>query len=308
MAGCADCQSKCAKRARNEPHPGGAGGSPTHCDRGFVQTMHEILYVPSSATDACWSEWYSLRLYAMHESSSREVFCAGCGTAVTGGARYCHKCGLPVGSPAARARTAARSSSPPLALVFGIVAVVGLLAFLAGRTFSGESDTSRSPLGEGSLLPGQGQAVRAPDISQLSPEESADRLYNRVMLLASQNKTDSVLFFAPMAIEAYRMLGPLNADQRYDVGHIAEVAGVLPFAMAQADTILLDNPAHLLGLVLAARVAAQSNDDAASRSYTTRLRRAYDAESAKKLPEYDRHADDIARALGAVEDGTPRSP
>lgn len=234
--------------------------------------------------------------------------CAGCGTALTRGARYCHKCGKPVGSPATGAPAAGRSSSPPLAVVFGIVAVVALLAFLAGRTLGGDSDTSRSPLGDGSLLPGRGQAVRAPDISQLSPEESADRLYNRVMALASQNKTDSVLFFAPMAIEAYRMMSPMNADQRYDVGHIAEVAGVLPFAMAQADTILRENPTHLLGLVLAARVAALSNDDAASRSYTARLRRAHDAESAKKLPEYDRHADDIARALGTVEGGTPRSP
>lgn len=203
----------------------------------------------------------------------------------------------------------ALSTSPPLATVFGIVAVVGLLAFLAGWAFDGtESDPSRSSLGAGSVVPGQGQPVRAPDISQLSPEQRADRLYNRVMALASRNRTDSVLFFAPMAIDAYRMMSPMNTDQRYDVGRIAEVAGALSLAMAQADTILSESPSHLLGLALAARVAALSDDDDASRSYLTRLRLAYDAESARKLPEYVRHADDIARALGGAEGGAARSP
>ncbi|HXI97884.1 MAG TPA: hypothetical protein VNG73_03005, partial [Gemmatimonadaceae bacterium] len=46
----------------------------------------------------------------------------------------------------------------------------------------------------------QSGGVRAPDISSLSPQERADRLYNRVMLLATQGKVDSVQFFAPMAL------------------------------------------------------------------------------------------------------------
>jgi hypothetical protein len=96
---------------------------------------------------------------------------------------------------------------------------------------------------------------RAMDISQMSPEERAERLYNRVMLLASQNKGDSVAFFAPMAIEAYQMIGRLNEDQHYDVGRIAAVAGALPLARAHADSILSRSPNHLLGLILAAHVA-----------------------------------------------------
>ena len=68
------------------------------------------------------------------------------------------------------------------------------------------------------------QGPRAPDISNLSPQERADRLYNRVMLLASQGKTDSVQFFAPMAITAYQMLSPLNIDQRYDMGRAGDLA------------------------------------------------------------------------------------
>lgn len=139
--------------------------------------------------------------------------------------------------------------------------------------------------------------TRAPDISKMSPEERADRLFNRVMLLANQGKSDSVLFFAPMAIEAYRMLAPLTLDQRYDMGRIAEVAGALPIARAQADTILLENPNHLLGLTLGARIATLSEDAATRRRYETRLLDLEKTELAKKLPEYERHRDDIVNAL-----------
>ena len=140
-------------------------------------------------------------------------------------------------------------------------------------------------------------AVRAPDISSLSPQERADRLYNRVMLLASQGKTDSVQFFAPMALTAYQMLSPLNADQRYDMGRIGEVAGALPLAKAQADTLLRDNQSHLLGLILEARLSTLAGDTSALHSYERRLLAAEKTELAKKRQEYSRHQDDIANAL-----------
>jgi hypothetical protein len=142
-----------------------------------------------------------------------------------------------------------------------------------------------------------GGAVRAPDISSLSPQERADRLYNRVMLLASQGKLDSVQFFAPMAVQSYLLLEPLNLDQRYDLGRIAEVAGALPLAKAQADTILRQHPSHLLGLILEARLATISGDTAQLHAYERRLITAQKAELATKRDEYSRHEDDINSAL-----------
>jgi hypothetical protein len=148
--------------------------------------------------------------------------------------------------------------------------------------------------------------MRAPDISSLSPQERADRLFNRVMLLSREGKTDSVLFFAPMAISAYQMLSPLNEDQRYDMGRIAEAAGAIPLAKAQADSILLSTPNHLLGLVLAARIASLSGDSASRRQYQSKLLAAEKAEMQKKLPEYDRHQDDIAAALADARKSATR--
>ena len=143
----------------------------------------------------------------------------------------------------------------------------------------------------------QPSGVRAPDISNLSPQERADRLYNRMMTLATEGKVDSVQFFAPMAVQSYLLLSPLNSGQRYDLGRIGEVAGALPLAKAQADSILLTNPNHLLGLILEARLATIAGDTAQLHSYERRLIAAEKSETARKREEYLRHQDDITNAL-----------
>lgn len=227
--------------------------------------------------------------------------CTSCGSPLSPGARFCHRCGAGVGKQAMIPQTSAqRTSKISLPLVVGGIALVMLLAYLAGGAFSSRPETTRTPLSEADGQgggPAQQGIVRAPDISQLSPEESADRLYKRVMLLDKQGKSDSVLFFAPMAIDAYRMLNPMNIDQRYDLGRVAEVAGDYPLARAQADTILRESPSHLLGLVLAMRIASAEKKPGDKAAYESKLRSAYAAEIARKLPEYERHEDDIRNAM-----------
>jgi hypothetical protein len=139
--------------------------------------------------------------------------------------------------------------------------------------------------------------ARAPDISQLTPRERADRLYDRIMTLHERGRTDSVQFFAQMAIPAFQMLQPLDTDARYDMGRIAEVAGLADFARAQADTILRAHPNHLLGLVLAIRAARRSGDERAAAGFERRLIDAEPGERRRALPEYVRHAADIDAAL-----------
>ena len=173
----------------------------------------------------------------------------------------------------------------------------------AGRGFSARPGSTLD--GSQNALPQAGlddrgvapQGMRGPDISNLSPQERADRLYNRVMLLASQGKVDSVQFFAPMAITAYQMLSPLNIDQRYDMGRVGEVAGALPLAQAQADSILREEPSHLLGLILQLRLATLARDTTLLRSYERKLIAAEKVELAKQRDEYTRHRDDIISAL-----------
>jgi double zinc ribbon protein len=226
-----------------------------------------------------------------------DAICEGCRSLLSPGAHFCHRCGTAAGTRPVSAATA-RSSATTLPWAVAAIAMLALVALLAGQRFGG----SRAPAatsGDASFesAPSQPQAGRAPDISSLSPKERADRLFDRVMRLSSEGKTDSVQFFAPMALSVYQNLGPLDADLRYDFGRVAEVAGAREIARAQADSILAADSTHLLGLVLAGRAAQLRGDSAAVRTFARRLLAAEPSESAKRLPEYERHQGDILEAL-----------
>ena len=100
-----------------------------------------------------------------------------------------------------------------------------------------------------------------------------------------------------MALSAYSSLGPLDLDLRYDFGRIAEISNNLAIAQAQADSILAEYPTHLLGLILAARVAALRGNSSEQNALTNRLLDAEPSESKKALDEYTRHRGDIDAAL-----------
>ena len=145
--------------------------------------------------------------------------------------------------------------------------------------------------------------MSAPDISSMSPQERADRLFNRVMLLSSEGKTDSAAFFAPMALAAIEALAPLDAHQRYDLGLVALVMGDVSRATAEAKAILEEQPTHLLGLVLAARAADLRGDAAAGSDFRQRLVAAEPAERERALPEYTDHDADIRAAIASARAG-----
>jgi zinc-ribbon domain len=219
-------------------------------------------------------------------------FCSFCGTRLNADARFCHSCGSPVDG-----RPESKPSAPDLskALRWGVpvVAIVALVVLSAVRFGSREAGTESVggaiPLGTG--------AMRAPDISSMSPEERADRLFNRVMRLSTEGQVDSVAFFGPMALAALEALAPLNAHRRYDMGLVALVTGDAPRARAQSDTILAQRATHLLGLALAARAADARGDTAASKNFRRRLLAAESAERASALPEYTDHDADIGAAV-----------
>jgi hypothetical protein len=135
----------------------------------------------------------------------------------------------------------------------------------------------------------------------MTPRERAERLFDRVMRYDAAGQRDSVQLFAPMVLGAYAMLGPLDTDLRYDYGHVAVVVGDLDVAKAQADSILVKQPTHLLGLLLASRVAAAKGDVAARKRYDQSLVAAERAELQKNLPEYERHRQEIQSAIAAAK-------
>lgn len=229
----------------------------------------------------------------MNNPAASPRFCSNCGTKLNTNARFCQNCGSPINGRASPPPQSAPSSKA-LALRWGVpalavVALIVLSVFQFGSRGAGVDSGQRLPLGTG--------VMQAPDISAMSPEERADRLFNRVMRLSSEGKSDSAAFFGPMALGALEALRPLDAHRRYDVGIVALVTGDVASATAQGDTILAQQPNHLLGLALAARAADARGDAAAGRSFRRRLLAAEPAEKARNLPEYTAHAADIGTAL-----------
>jgi zinc ribbon protein len=224
-------------------------------------------------------------------TASKSRFCTECGTQFLPDALFCHNCGATVEGRAVSAGPTP-TLSPMLRWGVPVAAVGALIVLTFFRLGSGNTASESAP-----VTPLTGGAMRAPDISSMSPSERADRLFNRVMSLSSEGKTDSATFFAPMAIAAFEALAPLNAHTRYDLGLVALVSGDVGRAAAQSDSILLERPTHLLGLALAARVAEARGDSAAGRAARQRLLAAEKAERAAALPEYNDHDADLRAAI-----------
>jgi hypothetical protein len=250
-------------------------------------------------------------------------FCAECGTALGGatcaacrapltpGAKFCHRCGTPVGERETRATTE-RGLAGALPWAVAAIALLALVALVAGqRIVRARPATTPDVAGQevGAPSVSGADAARAPtpapDISNLTPEQRAERLFNRIMTSFEQGDTARVQFFAPMALQAYQQLPRMTLDDRYHLGRIGAVTGIAQLTSAQADTILRTQPTHLLGLVLAAQGARMRSDEVAARAFDKRLLDAQASELKKQLPEYAQHANDIARAIDGARARRP---
>jgi hypothetical protein len=226
----------------------------------------------------------------------RDAPCRACGKTLAPGAHFCFHCGTAVVAGEQPRAASARPQATP-AKLFAIVTLLVIAAFIAGEA---AGRWSAPPTRQAVDQAGSTEVPRAgvaPDISSMSPQERASRLFNRVMTYSERGQSDSARFFAPMAIQAYQMIGPLDAHARYDIGAISVAAGDAAAARAQADTILAAQPNHLLGLVLAIHAADLARDSAGAARFRRRLIAAVPAERAKGLKEYDEHARDIDDAV-----------
>ncbi|HEU4629067.1 MAG TPA: zinc ribbon domain-containing protein [Gemmatimonadaceae bacterium] len=230
--------------------------------------------------------------------------CGACRAPLTPGAKFCHRCGTAAGAGPATAAAPAASSALPWA--FAAIALLAFGAYVAAQHFGGTRAAPAVAAGTGGVptdpmangpFAGAPSSVGAPDISQMSPEERADRLFNRIMTEYEAGNSEFVQNMAPMAFAAYQMLPQMDPLRRYDLGRIAEITGALPVAQAQADTLLQTNPNHLLGLALAARVADLQHDEARRAALARRLIEAAPAELEQRRPEYEAHSVDINIAL-----------
>ncbi|HTY07030.1 MAG TPA: zinc ribbon domain-containing protein [Gemmatimonadales bacterium] len=207
--------------------------------------------------------------------------CHACGTALPVGVRFCHKCGAPV--------AIATAGGWRVGLPWGIAgAALGALVTLLLTRAAGAGAGAAPAPALGSAPPPAGQ-IAAPDISRMSPQERAERLFDRVVDLAQRGVQDSVQFFMPMALGAYEQLPTLDLDDHYDLGVLHVVGNDAAGALAEADTILAAVPTHLYGFMLRAQGLALKGDQAGARKAYAAFLANERAERARQRPEYTPH-------------------
>lgn len=224
--------------------------------------------------------------------------CASCGATLTGRGKFCAECGAPTG----RAGGAGRGADRTPWIIAG-VAILALVVTIVVVVARGGAPTQQA---EGAAT---GSAGAIPDLAQMSPREAADRLFDHVARAESNNDTAQVAQFAPMALQAYAMLGTdLDADARLHIGLIHLAVRDAASARAQADTVLRGSRTHLFGLYLRVRAAEVSADAAGLRRALQAFSTAYDAERAKTLPEYGLHSQLLTDTKSQADRGAGGTP
>lgn len=214
--------------------------------------------------------------------------CAACGAPVRG--RFCPQCGTPAGAAGPRSpgdRTAWIAAAAVIAL--SAVAIVYALSRPA------------TPAGGPAVASGGSFAGPAPDISTLTPRESFDRLFNRVMMAAEQNDTATVIRFTEHALSAYTQLEAVDEDARYHAAVLNAQTGRYPEALALADTILASSPGHLLGIVIRGTVAELTGDQPTLAAARRDFLAAWAADPKRDRPEYLDHQPVLDQFRAAAE-------
>lgn len=244
-----------------------------------------------------------------------------CGATVAPDARFCHRCGRAAGAGGAIAAPA--PAAAPAALVreqtkapwiVASVAIVALLGVMLWRIYDGSPAAGGPPAmanagnagpggaapapggtgaAPGGLPPFAGPGVpqgRAPDISNLTPKERYQRLFNRVMAAGEQGDGATVTNFTPMALGAYEQLPERDQGDRFDAGLLHVQVGNFPAARALADTIRLNGKTNLLADGLLAVIARTNNDAAGELAALRTFRTNWAGEQAQKRAEYELRA------------------
>lgn len=224
-------------------------------------------------------------------------FCNQCGSELAAGAKFCNQCGEKVaGGGSARAPSARREAAASVVggqnLPWWIAgaAMFALIVFLGVRMVSPGGPpapgTQPQPVAP---FAGGGGAGTPPDLSQMTPREAADRLFDRVMTYVSANDSGQAQAFLPMALSAYERAQPLDHDGLFHLSLLNRVAGNLEEAAANAQQVLADDPNHVLALMAAAEAAVEMGRTDEAADYYGRILQVVDDEIARALPEYQAH-------------------
>lgn len=222
--------------------------------------------------------------------------CPSCGTKAPAGAHFCTSCGaaLRAGGGAA-ARSGERIPWATLGwwAAGALMVVLILLLVFPVINPAGGPGGSQGPAPSSQAAPFAGGGAGSgtpPDLSQMTPREAADRLFNRVMEAAETGDSAQVAMFMPMALQAYEAARPLDADGRFHVSLLERTNGDYQAALTTADEGLAEAPDHLLLLAAAGAAARELGEQARALGYYRRFLEVYDGERTTQRSGYPDHA------------------
>ena len=236
-------------------------------------------------------------------------FCNKCGAKLTGGATFCNQCGAkaPAGNgggaaaPSRRAAAAATIGGGNAPWWIAGVAMFVLILVVGWSMVRPQEQAAPSGaaagMGGGAVDPNNPGTT---DISQMSPREAADRLFDRVMRTISAGDTAGALGFQPMAVQAFEMVGELDLDGMFHLALLQQLSDPAA-ALATAKRMLEAEPDHILGLGMAGEASAAMGDQAAAQEYFQHLLRVYDVQFARNLVEYDGHRNLMTQMKATAE-------
>ncbi len=227
--------------------------------------------------------------------------CPECGKTPSAGARFCNHCGAALHGGARSGGDDGGDGGGNIAWWVAGALLVALILVAAYPIYAPGGDDERPAGTAGPAAGGQGSAGPL----NMSMEEAAHRLFDRIMTAADTADTATVLQFRPMAISAYEQTAPLSDDARYDMALIHQAAGDHRSALEAAEAGLEESPDHVLLLSAAGDAALALGDTAAALERFRHLLEVFDDEIASERQEYVAHGRQIPgireRALELVE-------
>ena len=205
-------------------------------------------------------------------SPLRGAACPECGAALQAGARFCQNCSHRIGGGGGP------SSVLPWVLAASAGVVVVLAVIVTLRPTSPVPTALPTGLTSPAVVPGS-----------TTPRGEADALFDRAMTAFESGDSAGAAFSGQMALNAYELIGALDADAHFHVGLLNQITGDYLSIVARADSIEVLVPTHLFAPVLRHRAGRLTgNQELMDQGYRQFLQR-YDTEIAAARWEYEVH-------------------
>jgi hypothetical protein len=216
------------------------------------------------------------------------------------GTSFCVHCGAAAAGAVAASGPAADGPAVTPWRVVSVLGIVAVVAVIWALTSRGSATTSGAQPATASA-----PTTGAPDISNLSPREQFGRLADKIETAMAAGDTATVVRFFPMAEQAFANLSDSTRDNdaRFHMGLLRVRVGHAPAALAQADTINLKAPKHLLASCIRAIVGDLQNETAAAAKARQAFRDNFAAEVATKRLEYEQHREMLDQFLATIPVG-----